>query len=152
MRGAAIYGVAPNQILYRISPVSILVDSYKDKKENEECEFKEKEDKNGQLKCLKYIRFIESFESIKTDKIIEKLVYPIFEEISIYYTYENELNSDEIHLLGTIEIPDSDLPLKERNIMVKMEFSNYIKVTVKDDNSDAENSKIIYYPTQKDDD
>ena len=51
-----------------------------------------------------------------------------------------------------MEIPYSDLPLKERNIMVKMEFSNYIKVTIEDDNSNDKNSKIIYYPTQKDDD
>ena len=152
MRGAAIYGISPNQILYRVSPVSILIDSYEDKQENKECEFKEIEDKNGQLKCLKYIKFIEIFQSIKTGKIIEKLAYPIFDEISIYYTYENELNSDDIHLLNTMEIPYSDLPLKERNIMVKMEFSNYIKVTIEDDNSNDKNSKIIYYPTQKDDD
>lgn len=151
MRGAAIYGILPNKILYRVSPVSILIDSYEYKKENKECEFKEYKDENGKLICLKFIRFIKSFQSIKTDDIIKKLTNPIFDEISIYYTYGNELNIDDIHLLDTVEIPYSDLPLKKRKIMVYMKFSNYINVTIKDVDSNNENSKVIYYPTQKDD-
>ena len=153
MRGAAIYGVVPNQILYRISPVSILVDNYEEKKENEECEFEEKKDnENGKLKCLKYKRFIKSFELTKNGKFSEKLVYPISDKINIYYTYKNELNSDYINLLDTMEIPYSDLPLSKRNIFVGMNFSNYINVTIKDNDSKEQKSKVIYYPTQKDED
>ena len=50
-----------------------------------------------------------------------------------------------------MEIPYSDLPLKKRKIMVYMKFSNYINITIKDVDSNNENSKVIYYPTQKDD-
>ena len=152
MRGAAIYGVKPSQILYRISPVSILIDNYEEKKENEECEFEEKKDENGKLKCLKYKRFIKSFQLIKTGETIEKLVYPISDNIGIYYSYKNELNSDYIDLLDKMEIPYSDLPLSKRNIIVMMNFSNYINVTIKDSNSNKQFSKVIYYPVQADDD
>jgi len=151
MRGAAIYGVSPNKILYRVSPVSILIDNYEYKKENKECEFKEYKDENEKIICFKFIRFIKSFQSIKTDDIIGKFTKPLYNIISIYYTYENELNIDDIHLLDTVEIPYSDKPLKERKIKVYMKFSNYINVTIKDVDSNNENSKIIYYPTQKDD-
>jgi len=152
MRGAAIYGLAPNQILYRVSPVSIMTDNYENKKENEKCEFEEKKDKNGELKCLKYFGFIKIFETFKTGQIIPKIVKPISDEITIYYSDENEINSENIHPLATMEIPYSDLPLKERNIMVIMNFTNYIKVTIRDVDSNKENSEIIYYPNQKDED
>ena len=152
MREAAIYGVAPNQILYRVSPVSIMTDNYENKKENEKCEFEEKKDKNGELKCLKYLGFIKIFETFKTGQIIPKIVKPISDEITIYYSDENEINSENIHPLATMEIPYSDLPLKERNIMVIINFTNYIKVTIRDVDSNKENSEIIYYPNQKDED
>lgn len=151
MRGAAIYGITPNKILYRVSPVSILVDNYEYKKENEECEFKEMEDENGQLMCLKYIRFVEISKSVKTDQIIPNEVNPISDEITIFYTYEKELDSKNILKLDKVEIPSSDLPLKDRKIKVIMKFSNYINVTVIVEDSKVGNSKIIYYPTQKDD-
>ena len=154
MRGAAIYGVIPNQILYRVSPVSILIDNYEEKKDNEECEFGEEMDHENwkfKFKCLKYKRFIKSFELIKTGETIEKFISPISNTVNIYYTYKNEINSDYIDLLDTMEIPYSNLPLSKRHILVSMNFSNYINVTIKDYDSNKQESKAIYYPTQKED-
>ena len=146
MKGAAIFGLRPNQILYRISPVTIGVDNYEFINENDECEKLYKND-DGDIQCLRYKKFIERGNSIKTNEILKYIIYPLNEEISIFYAYDEELNENDKNLLETIEIPPSELPLKNRTITVSMKFSNYINITVMDEESYKSNWKIIYYPS-----
>ena len=144
MKGAAIFGLFPNQILYRISPATIIVNHY----EYNKCESLD-EDDNGNSLCLmlKHKIFIERGKSVKTNEIIEQIIKPINETINIYYSFEDEINEKEINLLDTLDIPPSDLPLANRTIVVSMKFSNYINVTVIDKESDNGNWKIVYYPS-----
>ena len=146
MKGAAIFGLRPNQILYRISPVTIGVDNYEFINENDECEKLYKND-DGDIQCLRYKKFIERGNSIKTNEILKYIIYPLNDEISIFYSYDEELNENDKNLLETIEIPPSELPLKNRTITVSMKFSNYINITVMDEESYKSNWKIIYYPS-----
>ena len=146
MRGAAIFGLFPNQILYRISPVLVAVNNYEYDKENDECESLEK-DENGNAVCLKYKIFIERGKSVKTNKIIEKIIKPINETINVYYSFNDEINGKDMNLLDTLDIPPSDLPIKNRTLTVSMRFSNYINITVMDKESEKGIWKIVYYPS-----
>ena len=146
MKGAAIFGLFPNQILYRISPVIVAVNNYEYAKENDECESLEK-DENGNTLCLKYKIFIERGKSVKTNEIIEKIIKPINETVNIYYSFNDEINEKDINLLDTLDIPPSDLPIKNRTLTISMRFSNYINITVMDKESDKGIWKIVYYPS-----
>ena len=145
MKGAAIFGLFPNQILYRISPVTIAVNHYIDAKEDDECN--DLKDENGNSLCLNYLIFVERGKSVKTNKDIEKIIRPINNTINIYYAFDDEINEKEINILDTLDIPSSDLPLENRTITVSMKFSNYINVTVMDKESEEVNWKIVYYPS-----
>ena len=159
MKGAAIFGLRPNQILYRISPITIGVDTYDYIDENEECE-ESFNDKEGELRCLNYQIFVERGKSIKTNEIIKFYIYPSTNEINVYYSYEEELNkknkfrldqntqnNNELENSSSLSIPYNDLPLKNRTISVSMKFSNYLNVTVMDENLNKGNWKIFYYPS-----
>ena len=143
MKGAAIFGLFPNQILYRISPATIIVNDY----EYIKCESLDDDNGNSLCLLLKHKIFIERGKSVKTNEIIEQFIKPINETINIYYSFEDEINEKEINLLDTLDIPPSDLPLANRTITVSMKFSNYINVTVMDKESDYGNWKIVYYPS-----
>ena len=146
MRGAAIFGLKPKQILSRIIPVTIGVDNYKIIKENDECEISDR-NINGDLVCLSYKIFVKKSQPIKTNHDSEpEIIKPINETINIYYSFDDKINEKNKHFLDTIEIPLSELPLENRTISVSMRFSNYINVTVTDKESKDSNSKIIYYP------
>ena len=91
MKGAAIFGLFPNQILYRISPVTIAVNHYIDVKENDDCnDFK---DENGNSLCLNYIIFVERGKSVKTNEILRKF------NASVNFTCQNCGCSTEDHYL-----------------------------------------------------
>lgn len=146
MKGAAIFGLRSNQILYRISPVSIGVNNYKKINENEECETTDR-DENENLVCLKYILFVERGKPVKTNEILKYPIKPINETVNIYYAFDEEINEKDANLLDTLEIPPSEMALHNRTISVSMKFSNYINVTVMDEDSKKGNWKIIYYPS-----
>ena len=158
MKGAAIFGLRPNQILYRISPITIGVDTYEYIDENEECEEKFT-DKDGDLRCLNYKVFVERGKSIKTNEILTFIIYPSSDVISVFYSFDEDLNkqnslkfdnnspNEEDSESSTIEIPYSDLPMKNRTISVSMKFSNYLNVTVMDENQNIGKWKIFYYPS-----
>ena len=146
MRGSAIFGLRPNQILYRISPVTIGVSNYEIINENDECEITDRDEK-GNLVCLKYKIFVERTKSIKTNQILEHNIKPINETINIYSSFDDEINENDKNILDSLEIPSSDLPFENRTIIVSMKFSNYINVSVTDSETRKSNWKIIYYPS-----
>ena len=158
MKGAAIFGLRPNQILYRISPITIGVDTYEYIDKNEECE-ESFNDKEGELRCLNYQIFVERGKSIKTNEIIKYYINPSSNEINVYYSFDEELNkknklrldqntqnSNELEN-SSLTIPYNDLPMKNRTISVSMKFSNYLNVTVMDEKLNKGNWKIFYYPS-----
>ena len=146
MRGSAIFGLRPNQILYRISPVTIGVNNYEIIKENDECQLTDRNEK-GELVCLKYKIFVERTKSIKTNQVLEHIIKPINDTVNIYSSFDDEINENDKNILDSLEIPSSDLPFENRTIIVSMKFSNYINVSVIDDESKKSNWKIIYYPS-----
>ena len=126
MKGAALFGIKPNQIIKRIMPVSIGV----------------------LLDDNKYFTFVKRGESIETNKIIEKQIIPFDNKIPIYYNDENEeINEDNKKYLDEIEIPFSELPLGDRNISIAMKFSSYITVKLNEKGLDGIEPKILYYPS-----
>ena len=146
MKGSAIFGLRPNQILYRISPVTIGVNNYVIINENDQCEITDRDEK-GNLVCLKYKIFVERSKSIKTNQVLEHIINPINDTINIYSSFDDEINENDNNILDSLEIPSSDLPFENRTIIVSMKFSNYINVSVTDQESNKANWKIIYYPS-----
>ena len=126
MKGAALFGIKPNQIIKRIMPVSIGI----------------------LLDDNKYFTFVKRGESIETNKIIEKKMIPFGDKIQIFYNDENEeINEDNKKYLGEIEIPLSELPLVDRNITISMKFSSYISVKLNVKRLEGIEPKILYFPS-----
>ena len=149
MKGAAIFGLRPNQILYRFSPVSIGIDNYEYIKKNEIDNYciKTINDSEGKLRCLKYELFIQRGESVKINSIFQKIIQPISNSINIFYSYDDELNDQNKFGLGEINIPESQIPLVNRTLTLSIKFSNLINVTVLDDDNNKGNWAIFYYPS-----
>ena len=78
---------------------------------------------------------------------MESIIYPISREINIFYAYDEELNENSKNILDSLEIPPSDLSIKNRTISVSIKFSNYINITVFDKESNKGNWKVLYYPS-----
>ena len=152
MKGAAIYGLNPDKILYRVSPVTIGIGIYINFEENEgKCEKQLKGD-DEQFRCFKYITFIEKGKTFQNTQIISKKIKPWEKNkvnIIIYSTFNDILSSNDCKELGEIvfELDGNSLPLENREIEVSFKFSNYITVSVFDKNSKKEKSSKFYYPS-----
>ena len=126
MKGAALFGIKPNQIIKRIIPVSIGI----------------------LLDDNKYFTFVKRGESIETNKVIEKQIVPLDNKIQIYYSDENEeINEENKKYLDEIEIPYSELPLADRTITISMKFSSFISVKLNEKGIEDIEPKILYYPS-----
>ena len=129
MKGAALFGIKPNQIIKRIMPVTIGISI------NENT----------------FFTFVQRGKSIDTNKIIKKNIIPFDEKIQIYFADENEeLNSDNKKYLDEIDIPlleNNDIPLERRNITISMKFSSYIHVKLTEIGNNNFEEKILYYPS-----
>ena len=151
-KGAALFGLNSTQIIQRIIPISIWIESYEIKIENstEEnaCE-NEFIDENKETRCQTYIKFATERESIKINETKEFSIHPLNERIIIYYNYEDEITNENKLELGYIDSPLSELPLINRNLKVTMKFSNYINVTIIDETENKENSVLLSYPINK---
>ena len=151
-KGAALFGLNSTQIIQRIIPISIWIESYEKKNENstEEnaCE-NEFIDENKETRCQTYIKFATERESIKINETKEFSIHPLNERIIIYYNYEDEITNENKLELGYIDSPLSELPLINRNLKVTMKFSNYINVTIIDETENKENSVLLSYPINK---
>ena len=146
-KGSSIFGLKPNQILKRKCPITIGVESYEyinEEEKEKECNDVSK-DEDGLLICKKNITFAEIEESIVTNSIIENKIKPLNEEIKIYYRKNKEL-SNKGKILKIMQLSPSDLPLKNRTIIVSMKFSNYINITVIDKELNDVKSEVIFYP------
>lgn len=128
MKGAAIFGLKPNQILYRIIPITIAVETY------EKCI-------NGEINCKNYKIIVKKDTSIKTNKIIKKEIYPVSELIYFYYSKNKQFSYKK--LLGKLELPINYLPLNKTKVIINIKFSNYISISF---SNNEKKWKIFNYP------
>ena len=150
MKGAALFGLSPTQISRRIVPISIWIESYEIKQETDTtCEEEYFDEQKNQTRCQKYIQFVKRKQSVETNQNITYTIHPFNERIIIYYNYENEITEENRHELGIIDIPYSELPLNNRNLKMHMKFSNYINVTIIDEDENQESSVLLSYPVNK---
>jgi hypothetical protein len=129
MKGAAIYGLKPNQIKERILPITLGVKS---------CE------KCNNEECCNYIQIFKMGETVITDKIKNVYnVYPKFDKIGsieFYYSFSDNINENRKQL---ISIPlDYSFKKEKRTIYIK--FSNYISINVYDPKEEDEWVKVDY--------
>ena len=125
MKGAAIYGIMPNQIIKRIMPISLGISL----------------DEN------KFITFVKRGESVDvTSTKKSKPIEIIGNSIMFYYNYKKkEIDNDNKEFLDEIKLPYID-SLDKRNIIISLKFSSYITVEIKDKEIDDVIKKILYYP------
>jgi hypothetical protein len=129
MKGAAIYGLKPNQIKERILPITLGVKS---------CE------KCNNEECCNYIQIFKMGETVITDKIKNVYnVYPKFDKIGsieFYYSFSDNINENRKQL---ISIP-LDYSIKKEKRTVYIKFSNYISINVYDQKEEDEWVKVDY--------
>ena len=151
MKGAAIYGLKPNSILFRVSPVTIGIGIYKDFNENKgTCE--KQMNIEGEFFCFGIITFIQKGETIKNNSIIKKKIIPWYKDkinVELFSTFNEDFSKNEYNKLGDIELKfiENDLPLKNRDIEILMKFSNYITVSLLDKTYKNYKSEEFYYPS-----
>ena len=153
-KGAAIYGLYPNKILYRVSPVTIGIGIYIDFEEEKGiCEPRIKNE-NGEIFCFKILSIIQKGQILKSNEIIKKRNINPWNldkiNIDIFSTFNDDFSSkDEINKLGDIKLNFVEVNpnLKKKNIDISMKFTNYITVTVFEKGKKNENSTIFYYPS-----
>ena len=146
MKGAALFGLKPNKILKRIIPITIGVCSY-EKKESDKNGGNSSEivDKN-KYACYKYMRYIKKRESIETNQIINHKIYIINNRIFIYYSYQDDITNDNKHELGYVDLVSDSFSKNYKSVNLMMKFSNYINITVIDNNSGQMNTTLLSYP------
>ena len=128
MKGAAIFGIKPNQIKKRIMPFSIGIF----------------------LSDNNFYTYVKRGESVDVSEKKVKSLELIGSSIQIYYNKKNEEINDENKLfLYELKIPYSDI-LDKRKITIYMRFSNSITVDV-EENSVIIYNKKLYYPYNNDD-
>ena len=121
MKGASIFGLKSNKILYKMIPVTIGIETY------EKC-------KNGEIKCINDLIIISKGDSIRTNKIIKKNIYPVSEKITFYYSNNKYYSLKKF--LGQIELPSEHIPFENKKIKIYIKFTNSIcvKFSKNDDN------------------
>ena len=151
MKGAAIYGLKPNSISFRVSPVTIGIGIYKDFNENKgTCE--KQMNIEGELFCFEIITFIQKGKTIKNNSIIKKKIIPWYKDkinVELFSTFNEDFSKNEYNKLGDIELKfiGNDLPLKNRDIEISLKFSNYITVSLLDKTYKNYKSEEFYYPS-----
>ena len=146
-KGAAIFGLMPDKIAYRVSPVTINIEIYE--KKDGECLNQIINDDN-EILCSVNKTFIRMGETIKNNDIVSYKINPWDRKkikLNIYSTFEKVLSSNNGKKIGEIEyeLNKSNSLLKNIDIEVSMKFSNYISVSIKDSNNNYK-SYILYYP------
>lgn len=150
MRGAAIYGLMPNKILYRVSPVTIGIGIY-EKKEGKCLNQTINDDK--EIVCYTIKTFIKMGEIIKNNNIITHKIIPWNREkikLFVYSTFEKELSLNNGKKIWEIEYELNRPNSFSNNIDIKvsMKFSNYITLSIMDAKNNSKNnykSSIFYY-------
>jgi len=146
-KGAAIFGLRPNQILKIKCPITvgILINKInlneKDEKD-EDCEKSEEDEENYEL-----ITFANRHDTIMVNETKTEVISTLSNEIDIYFTRKEKFtnNSKDRRKLGSIKF--EDMPTKRRKISISMKFSTYyIKVIAVNKETNEESSQVIIYP------
>ena len=128
MKGAALYGIKPNQIKKRIMPISIGIS----------------------LDNNKFHTFVKRGESVDVTRTFSTDIQLSDNSILFYYSYKKrEINNENKRFLDEIKLPYIDSTDK-RNITILTKFSSYMSVEVKEKGMDEVIKKILYYPTNFD--
>ena len=152
MKGAALFGLKPTQILKRIIPITIGIASYETKKQNETCDNDDEffDENKNETRCHKYLTFVRKKESIEMNQIINKEIHISEERIYIYYNYENEITKESSkYTLGYIDSTFGESDDNFRSFNLTMKFTNYINVSIIDENLNEQNSTLLIYPNDK---
>ena len=149
MKGAALFGLNPSQIIKRIIPITIGIGSYEKINKNEPCDDEYFGENKKEKRCYKYLTFVTKKESIEVNQIINHEIHINNEKIFIYYNYENEITDENKFVLGSIEtlLNESNNTIKSLNLTMK--FSNYINISIIDENLNFQNSTLLMYPENK---
>ena len=135
-KGAAIYGVRPNQILKVRCPFTVVIETLYFSDNDSDKDNCEKETETGKFICSKNVTVARMQESVKVNDIRTEEIIPSSEKIKIFYL-EKPDSIDEI------ELDDKNVFLNHTKISVSMKFSNCIRITI---GKKKDNEKIIYYP------
>ena len=128
MKGAALYGIKPNQIKKRIMPISIGIS----------------------LDNNKFHTFVKRGESVDVTRTFSTDIQLSDNSILFYISYKKkEINDENKRFLDEIKLPYIDSTDK-RNITILTKFSSYLSVEVKEKGMDRVIKKILYYPTNFD--
>ena len=152
MKGAAIYGLRPNQILYRVSPVTIGIGMYIYFEDNVgKCE-KQLRDDEENMRCFKFITLIQKGQEIKSNNIISAKVIPWEKKrinISFYSTFNDNLTVNDCYELKEmkLDLTESTEYLKNREIEVSLSFSNQVNATISEKSTSNKISSSFYYPS-----
>ena len=134
MRGAAIYGIEPNQIISRISPYTIGTNKYSKRKNDTECRNQYTDE------CEYFDLFIKKGEDIKNNKAIFHYYTPLSEEqnnisFPLYFSlFKDPLYIDnKVFKVSEFSMPinEKNIPREERVFELKMEFGSCITVSAK---------------------
>ena len=136
VKGAALFGLKPNQIISRISPYTIGLDSYFSQIEGYEC--RNKIEIKNRIECRYFNTFIKKGDEVKNNFKIVKYYIPLEDQqegMSFILYYSDNLNPVYIDEKGVKEIASFDIEAKETNFprekrefKVEMEFSSCITV------------------------
>ena len=139
VKGAALFGLKPNQIISRISPFTIGLDSYFSQIEGYEC--RNKIEIKNRIECRYFNTFIQKGDEIKNNFKIVKYYIPIEDEqegMGFILYYSDNINPIYIDEKGVkeiasfeIEAKETNLPREKRVFEVEMEFSSCITVKAK---------------------
>ena len=128
MKGAALYGIKPNQIKKRIMPISIGIS----------------------LDNNKFHTFVKRGESVDVTRTFSTDIQLSDNSILFYISYKKkEINDENKRSLDEIKLPYINSTDK-RNITILTKFSSFISVEVKEKGMDEVIKKILYYPTNFD--
>ena len=134
MRGAAIYGIEPNQIVSRKSPYTIGTMKYTQRIKGSECRNRYKD------RCEYFDLFIRKGEDIKNNEAIFHHYIPIDEDQnSVWFPLYFSLFKDPLYIDENIfKVSEFSMPISEMNIPrekrvfeLKMEFGSCITVRAK---------------------
>ena len=143
-KGAAIFGLRPNQILKIKCPITvgILIKKIDFNEKDEDCEKSIDNEENIEL-----ITFANRHDAIWVNETKTEVLNTLSNEIDIYYTRKEKFtdNSKDRRKLGSIQF--EDIPTKRRKISISMKFNTYyIKVIAVNKETNEELSQVIVYP------
>ena len=134
MRGAAIYGIQPNQIVSRKSPYTIGTNKYIYKIKGTEC----RNQKKGE--CQYFDIFIRKGYDIKNNQEISHVFTPLYEnQTSVHFPLYFSKNREQLYIDENIfkvsefsmQVKEMNIPREERRFELKMEFGSCITVSGK---------------------